>query len=161
MILCICLLIYPDEEADKIRSFIIANGGLVYSRQDISKRCKELELTRKMSSHQAYKFSTQENIAKSLWFVSFHPPLGVLDVRLNQLININETGFCLSSIHNKYGRGHTNCRIRSPSHYIRSEKKANIIMAVEPGSQIALPFREGSVMFPRRWILITQSNCDQ
>ena len=87
MIICICLFIYPNTEADKICSFIITDGGLVYSRQDVSKKCKELELTSKRSSHQAYKSNTQENILKSPWFVSLPPLLGVLDVRLDRTIN--------------------------------------------------------------------------
>ena len=117
MLLSICLFIYPDAGSDEICAFIVANGGMIYSRQDISKRCSELDLTRKRSSQEAYKANTDENIAKALWFVSLPPPLGVLNVRMDRLIDVNETGFYLNSIGPSYGRGHTACRIRTPAHY--------------------------------------------
>ena len=34
--------IYPDAGSDEIYAFIVANGGMVYSIQDILKRCAEL-----------------------------------------------------------------------------------------------------------------------
>ena len=161
MLLSICLFIYPDAQSDKIYAFIIANGGATYTRQDISKRCTELSLTRKRSSHEAYRANTHANIAKALWFVSLPPPLGVLNIRIDRLIDVDETGFYLSNIKTTYGRGHTTCRVRYPSHYTRSEPKINVIMAIEPGSQTVPPFVDGSTMFPRRWVFISQSNCDQ
>ena len=50
------------------------HGAMVHSRQDISKRCVELELTRKRAVHEAYKASIEENVTKVLWFVSLPPP---------------------------------------------------------------------------------------
>ena len=161
MLLSICYFIYPDAQSDQVCAFIIANGGGTYTRQDISKRCNELDLTRKRSSHEAYRANTPANIAKALWFVSLPPPLGVLNIRLDRLIDCDETGFGLSTVKTKYGRGHTTCRIRYPSHYTRAEPKINVLMAIEAGSQTVPPFVDGSVMFPRRWLFISQSNCDQ
>ena len=161
ILLSICLFIYPDAGSDEICSFIVANGGMVYSRQDISKRCSELDLTRKRSSQEAYKANTEENIQKALWIVFLPPPLGVLNVRLDRLIDVDETGFYLNLIGSSYGRGHTACRIRTPAHYTRNEKKVNVIMAVEAGSPLVPAFRDGLIQFPRRWIFISQGNCDQ
>ena len=161
MLLATILYIYPDAQADQICAFIIANGGATYTRQDITKRCAELRLTRKKSSHEAYRANTPTNIAKALWFVSLPPPLGVFNIRLDRLIDVDETGFYLSNVKTKYGRGHTTCRIRYPSHYTRSEPRINVIMAIEAGSQTVAPFVDGSIMFPRRWLFISQNNCDQ
>ena len=120
MLLFIYLFIYPDTLADNICAFIIENGGSTYTRQDISKRCAELNLTRKRSSREAYKANTPMNITKAMWCVSLPPPLRVLSIRLDRLIDVDETGFYMSSIKNKYGRGHTTCRIHYSSHYVRS-----------------------------------------
>ena len=134
--------------------------GEAYTRQDISKRCNELDLTRKRSSHEAYRTNTPANIDKVLWFVSLPPPLGVLNIRLDRLIDCDETGFGLSTVKTKYGRGHTTWRIRYPSHYTRTEPKINVLMVIEAGSHTVPPFVDGSVMFPRRCLFISQSNCD-
>ena len=134
MLLSICLFIYPDAQANKICSFIIANGGVTYARQEISKRCTELNLTRKRSSHEAYRANNPANIAKVLWFVSLPPPLGVSDIRIDRLIDMDETEFYLSHVKTRYARGHTTYRVRYPSHYTCVEPNINEIMAMEAGS---------------------------
>ena len=47
LLLSICLFIYPEATADKLCAFLIANGGGVYSRGQISERCFEMEISRK------------------------------------------------------------------------------------------------------------------
>ena len=92
--------------------------------------------------------------------MSLPPPLGVLNVRLDWLIDVDETGVYLNSIRSLYGRGHTAYRTRTPTHYTRNDRKVNVIMAVEAGSPLVPPFWDGSIQFPRRWIFISQGNCD-
>ena len=55
LLLSICLFIYPEANLDQICIFIVANGGDVYTRPTVSKRCKELGLSRKRSSREAYE----------------------------------------------------------------------------------------------------------
>ena len=47
LLLAIGLYIYPNASADGLCMFIVANGGDVYSREQISDRCSELNITRK------------------------------------------------------------------------------------------------------------------
>ena len=159
--LLICLYIYPDTHADQICSFVIANGGATYTWQDITKWYAELELTRKKSSHEAYRANTSANIAKSLWCVSLSPPHGILNIRLDRLIDVDKTGFYISNMKTEYGCGNTTCRIRYTSHYTRSEPKVNVIMNIEAESYTMQPFVDCSIIFLRRWLFISQNNCYQ
>lgn len=161
LLLSICLYIYPDASADEICTFIVANGGDVYSRPDITKRCNELGVTRKRSSRESYLAYTAKNVQKYLWFITLGPPLGVSSVRMARLIDIDETGFYLKSCSSKHGRGHSSCRVRYPGHYTRKEKKVNVVLGIEPGDAELPPNIDGSIQNPRRWILVTQDNCDQ
>ena len=61
----------------------------------------------------------------------------------------------------KYGCDHKTCSIRYPSYYTRSEPKVDVIMAIEAGIHTVQTFVDGSVMFLRHWLFITQNNCDQ
>jgi len=89
------------------------------------------------------------------------PPLGVLSIRLDRLIDVDEAGFYLSNVKTKYGWGYTSCQIWYPSHYTHFDPKINISMAITLGNQTVHSFLDGSVMFPRRWIFISQNNCNQ
>ena len=80
LLLSICLYIYPDASADKICTFIVANGGGIYSRPDITKRCIDLGVTRKRSSRESYLAYTAKNVQKYLWFITLGPPLGVATI---------------------------------------------------------------------------------
>ena len=161
LLLSICLYIYPDASTDDICIFIIANGGAVYNRQIVTRRCIDLGLTRKRSSREAYDTFSESSIRKALWFRSEPPPLGIRRVDMSSFIDIDETGFYLKSVSKKYGRGHTTVRVRHPAHYTRKEVKLNVVLAVEPGNPNLNPGLVGSMMHPRRWVHITQSNVDQ
>ena len=61
-LLCLSIYIYPRASSDQHAAFIVRNGGSrVYSRSDISRRCKELDLKRKKCSLEAYKAFTPRN----------------------------------------------------------------------------------------------------
>ena len=77
------------------------------------------------------------------------------------LTDVDETGFYLSSIKSTYVRGRRTYRVCYPSHYPRSEPKINVVMAIEASCQLVQLFVDGSVMFPRRWLFVSQNNCNQ
>ena len=161
LLLSICLYIYPNASSDQLCVFLIANGGGVYSRQIITRRCMELGLSRKRSSRESYEVFSASSIMKNVWFWNKPPPLGILDVEQFRLIDVDETGFFLKSVNTKYGRAHTTTRVRHPAHYTRSEPKVNVILGVEPGNPLLPPNGDGSIQRPRRWIHVSQVNCDQ
>ena len=118
-------------------------------------------MTRKRSSREAYDTFSPDSLRKALWFRSEPPPLGIRGVDIYKLCDIDETGFYLKSCARKYGRGHTTCRVRHPSHYTRNERKVNVIMGVEPGNPNLARGTLGSREAPMRWIYMTQDSVDQ
>ena len=54
LLLSIVIYVNNNTSADKLCVFVVANSGQVYSRQNISKRCSELVITRKHFSREAY-----------------------------------------------------------------------------------------------------------
>ena len=161
LLLSICLYIYPDASLDEISIFIVANGGEVYSRQVVSRRCLELGLTRKRSSREAYEAFSASSIQKRIWFWNEPPPLGIHETPTSTLLDVDETGFYLKDICTKYGRSHTTCRVRYPSHYTRNATRLNVILAIEPGNFNIHPGSSGSVNLPRRWVYVTHDSIDQ
>ena len=160
LLLSICIFIYPDASSDDICIFIIANGGEVYSRQIVSRRCSEMGLSKKISSREAYAAFSPASIQKLLWFWSEPPPIGINGVNMQALLDVNETGFYVKLVSTKYGRGHTTSRVWYPSHYTRAETKLNVILAIEPGDPTLPASVVGSSDRPRRWVQITQDSVD-
>ena len=96
LLLVICLYIYPIALADEICKFIVANGGDVYSRQVVTSRCIELNITRKRVSKEAYDAFSPLALQKLEWFRTRIPPLGVSGLDIWKTIDFDETGFYLS-----------------------------------------------------------------
>ena len=64
LLLGICIFIYPNATSDEICAFIVANRGGIYSRQAVTKRCKNLGLNQKRSSKEAYAAFLTSSIDK-------------------------------------------------------------------------------------------------
>ena len=47
LLLSIYLFVYPGATNDELATFVCANSGGTYLRQEISRRCSELDVTRK------------------------------------------------------------------------------------------------------------------
>jgi len=161
LLLSICLFIYPAASLDQITIFIYGNGGDIYTRPQISDRCRELDLTRKRVSKESYDAFSPASQRALRWFKTLPPPLGVNTLPLHSLIDIDETGFYLKACGSNYGRGHRTCRVRIPSHYRRMEAKINVILAVESGNPNIVPHLDGSIQRPRKWFRLTTDNVDQ
>jgi GH24 family phage-related lysozyme (muramidase) len=58
-------LVYPDFELNEAAAFIYNNGGGIYSRQDLSKRLKEMDVTRKKASTEAYQAFLPHNVLRT------------------------------------------------------------------------------------------------
>ena len=157
----ICIFIYPDASADEVCTFIVVQGGNVYSREQISTRCEELEIARKRLSKEACDAFSPRVQRRVRWFWTLPPPLGIANIRMAILIDIDETGFYLSKLGSNYGRAVGCLRVRVPRHYTRNDQKLNVIIAVEPGDPNLPANVDGSVQNPRRWLMITVENVDQ
>ena len=74
LILGIRLCIYPSTTSDELATLIHANGGGVYSRQSISRRRSQLDISRKKASKESYNAFTADSIERLNWFITL-PPL--------------------------------------------------------------------------------------
>ena len=53
MLLSMIIFIYPQATVDQICAFIHANGGDIYTREQVINRCAELDISRKWRSKEA------------------------------------------------------------------------------------------------------------
>lgn len=156
VLLAFYLQVYPDAESDEIAIFIFDNGGGLYSRQMIDKRCKELLLTKMKASTEAYQAFTPVNIQKCCWFWSLPQPLGVVGTQRRKLIDVDEFGIALERMNRSTGRAHISLRVRKPGHYTRNTK-LTVLVAIKPGDNRIPDGVRGSRTEPRRWIQIVRT----
>ena len=155
LLMSIFLYIYPDATADETCAFIFNNGGELYSRQAISKRMKDVGMSKKVTSTEAYQAFLPVNVRKAELFWSRSPPLGVVGVQRRRLLDMDEMAITSEQTNSKHGHSHTAIRIRKPGHYTRS-KKITVVMAIEPGDPSLPPNVDGSIERPRYWIWIRE-----
>jgi transposase len=148
-LMVVLLYAYPHASADEISTFIYNNTANVYSREDVSKRLKELHLTKKRASTEAYQAFTPLNKQKVRDFWTQGPPLGVIGLRRAQLIDVDECGFELSKTNRGDGHGFIGLRLRKPGHYTRNTK-ITVIMGIEAGDPTLPDNVYGSLHHPRR-----------
>ena len=153
--MCAFVYVYPRAKLDEIATFIVNNGGDVYSRQIVQSRLDELNMTRKKASTEAYQAFLPHNIAREERFWSQGPPLGVNGVLRRMLLDLDECGISLDQCNRKSGFAHKSVRIRDAGHYTRG-KKLTVIAAVERGDPTLPPHMDGSVENPRRYWKITE-----
>ena len=153
LLMSVCLSIWPDASLDQLAAFIFNNGGSLYSREAISHRMKELKLTKKKASVEAYQAFLPINVLKAELFWSQPPPLGIVGLETRCLIDADEMAVCLDETNKSYGHAHCSIRIRKPGHYVK-DQKLTVIMAVEPGDPNLPANVDGSIQNPRHWIQV-------
>ena len=78
MVLLVTFVIaYPDAIIEEMAVFIYNNGGCIYNRPTISKRLKELEITRKKASTEAYQAQRADVQFRLERFFNCPHPLGI------------------------------------------------------------------------------------
>jgi len=156
MLLVIFLFAYPDALADEIATFIWNESGEVYDRQTISKRMKELHMTKKKASTEAYQAYTPANLFRAKWFWEQPPPLGVFQISRRRFIDIDEAGFEITRVNRVFGHAITSVRIRKMGHYTR-DTKLTVILGIEAGDPDLEADETGSTENPRRWIRVSEN----
>ena len=74
------LTAWPDATIDKMAAFIYNEGGDLYSRQTISRRLDEMEITKKRASTEGYQTQQPDVQFRVRSFWNFPFPLGVFQV---------------------------------------------------------------------------------
>ena len=149
--LVIYITAWPDATLDEMAVFMYNEGGVLYSRQTISKRLKELEITKKKASTEAYQ-AQRPDVQLRVWeFWNCPPPLGIFQVLRRQLIDVDEFGVTLEKCNRTGGWAAKVHRVRKDGHYHHGVK-ITVIFAIEPGDPALAPHVRGSIQRPRRWI---------
>jgi hypothetical protein len=154
-LLCLCYLTWPHVQADEAASFVYRNGGGLYERPIIYRRCKELKMSRKRASTEAHQAYTPRNILRCQLFWSQPPPIGVHQTPRRLMIDFDECGLELQSCNRRHGMAFSGLRVRKRGNYSR-DTKLTVIMAVEPGDPNLPNNVYGSIAWPRRWVWVSE-----
>ena len=89
LLLVLAITIYPDTTLDEIATFVYNEGGGLYPNSTISRRLKELNISKKVASTEAYQAFTPQNLFKVELFWTRPPPLGVRTIARRQFIEVD------------------------------------------------------------------------
>jgi hypothetical protein len=145
---------YPSATLLEVATFIYNQTGSVYADAQISVKLRELGVSRKRASTEAYQAFTPINLLKFRQFWTLSYPLGVNRVARKKLIDFDEFGIYLAKVETKYGHTATSVRARKAGHFTKSCPKLNVIIAIEPGDPTIPAHVDGSVERPGKWIRI-------
>ena len=153
----VCFIIaHPTATCEEIAVYIYNEGGDLYNNSTISKRLKELQITKKKASTEAYQALRPENQYRVYSFWNYPPPLGVRNVPRYKLIDIDEFAITLEKCNRTGGWALMCHRVRKDGHYKRG-LKLTCLLGIEPGDPRIAPGVLGSVDNPRRWIRCIQN----
>jgi hypothetical protein len=142
---------WPEATLDEMAVFLYNEGGPLYSKQVLSKRLAELEITKKRASTEAYQ-AQREDVQFRVWsFFNCPSPLGIFQVPRRKLIDVDEFGITMEKCNRTGGWALRVFRVQNKGHY-HFGAKITVIFAIEPGDPRLPPHVLGSVQRPRRWI---------
>jgi hypothetical protein len=114
---------------DEMAAFIYNEGGALYSNQRISKRLKDLAITKKKASIGAYQALNEDVQLRVYTFWNYPPPLGIFQVPLFRLIDFDEFGVTLERCNRSCGCALKVFRVRKDGHY-KVGRKITILFAL-------------------------------
>lgn len=126
----VCRLVFPKALHGEVRRYLSESNLVnptIFSRTDVSRAETQVGFTKKGCSTTAYQAFTLENIRICELFWSQLPPVGILGVEPNDLVDIYEAGITISKANPGSGKAYKNVRVRSPGNYSRSEKFTLIV----------------------------------
>ena len=145
------LIAYPDAVADEIAAFLFNRTDRLYSNSSIYKRLKDLQITKKKASIDAYQ-RMSERVQFRVWaFFNCPPGLGIAGIPRRKFIDVDEFGILLEKANRKFAWAPTCYRVRKDGHY-QHGVKITVLFAIEPGDPALPPAPRGSIQCPRRWI---------
>ena len=154
--LVVFLLSYPDATTDEMVVNIYNGGGELYDGRLVAAHLKDLQITKKKASTEAYQALTPENLMRAHLFWNRPPPLGVMGVPRRKLTDIDEFALTLEKCNRTQGWALKCHRVRKERHY-KFGLKITVLLAIEPGDP-RLPLNAvGSVENPRRWVRCIQN----
>lgn len=126
---------WPKATADEVRAFILRQTGNLYSRQDVSKRERELGFTRKRGSTLAFQALLPAQLMRRHRFWNWNFPYGIANVPTNELIDVDEAGVRVQDCNQKYGKAPQGVRVVMKGNYEKGAKWT-LIIAVSANGQV-------------------------
>ena len=153
ILLGVISIVHPQASQDEMAIYIYSEGGGLYNNSLISKRLKELMVTYKKVSVEAYDAFSPRNLLREELFWTRGLPLGKVGVERRKLIDVDEFAVEHKRLNRSKGWGMSCYRVRTVGNY-KKETKLTVILAIEAGDPRLPDENEGSIMHPRRWIKI-------
>ena len=125
--------------------------GELYSVDAISRRLKDLGISKKRASTEAYQALCNDVQFRVYCFWNYGLPLGIFQVPRRKLIDIDEFGMTMEKCNRTGGWALKVFWVRKDGHY-HFGAKINVIFAIEPGDPTLPPNVRGSVQRPWRWV---------
>ena len=149
--LVIFIIAHPDALLDEMAIHLYNEGSdHIYRRDTLSKRLRELQITEKKASTEAYQALSPENQLRVSVFWNRGPPLGVYGLPCFKLIDVDEFGLTLEKCNRTNGWALKCTRVRKDGYY-KEGNKLTALIAIKPGDPRLQAHVRGSVQNPRRW----------
>ena len=131
--LVVLLFTHPNANFDEMAAHIYNEGGEMYSSQQISKHLKELDITKKIASVEAYQAQTEAVQHRVFCFWNRAPPLGIFQVPWRMLIDVEKFGVTIEQCNRKKGWALKLFWVRKEGHYGHGQK-LTVLFVIEPES---------------------------
>jgi hypothetical protein len=148
--LAIYRVAYPKATAAEVQAFLYRmNYGNInfrfYTASQISAAEALIGMTRKKGgSSVAWQAFLPANIRKRWIYWNLPYPMGIADIRREQMIDLDECGIYFATAERTMGKAYIGVRVREPGPYSRTEKW-NLLMAIS-GAAV-----ENGGLAARRW----------
>ena len=118
---------YPKATAAQINAFLYQiNYGSAFFRfytpSQITEAEKRIGLTRKAASTTAYQAYLPINLQKRWMYWNLPYPFGIADIRVEDLIDLDECGLFVETADRTIGKAFVGKRVRQEGNYQKSEK---------------------------------------
>eukprot|EP00536_Pseudo-nitzschia_multiseries_P003642 jgi/Psemu1/8222/gm1.8222_g len=133
-LLVLCIIVHPQALLDEMVMFIYNKGGGLHSRQLISHRLQDLDVTQKKLGIQAYKAYSPANMRREYLFWHHWLPLGVVDIPHKHFIDHLSKARWIGN----YGKN----------------QKLTVMLAVETGDPNIPNHLFGSIAWPQQWVWV-------
>ena len=153
ILLAVGITIYPTASLDQLAMYIVSQGGNVHNKSILSKRLKDLEVSRKSVSVEAYEAFSERNLLREQLFWTRPLPLGKVGIPRCKFIDCDEFAIEHKRLNKTKGWGLSCYRVRTIGNYTKSTK-LTVIFAIEAGDQSIDDSLTGSIARPRRWVQV-------
>ncbi|KAL7490443.1 LOW QUALITY PROTEIN: hypothetical protein ACHAWT_000143, partial [Skeletonema menzelii] len=118
---------FPKASAAQINAFLYrVNYGSAffcfYTNSQITQAEKRIGLTRKAGSTTAHQAYLPINLQKRWMYWNLPYPFGIADIRVEDLIDLDECGLFVETADKKIGKAFVGNRVRQEGNYQKSEK---------------------------------------